>query len=328
MLNNGKGTSHVHDDIISVENLLGAWREFVRGKRKKEDVQVFQAMLMDNILRLHADLKIGAYRHGRYEAFRVCDPKPRDIHKAMVRDRLVHHAIYRILYPLFDRAWIADSYSCRNDKGVHRAMRRFDDYAKRASKNNTRTCWVLKCDIKKFFASVDHTLLLTIVGRRITDPRTRALIAEVVGSFRSTASGKGLPLGNLTSQLLVNAYMNEFDQWVKHTLREKYYMRYADDFVVLSPSREHLRTVLARMREFLASRLLLEMHPRKVSIRTLASGIDFLGWVHFFDHRVLRTSTKRRMLRHKDLRTDAVRRSYRGLLQHGNAHAISAQAGL
>ena len=208
--------THNYDSIISVENLLGAWSEFVRGKRKKKDVQEFQHSLMDNILALHNDLKDGTYKHRPYHAFKISDPKPRDIHKATVRDRLVHHAIYRQLYPFFDHTFIADSYSCRKGKGTHRAMNRFRQFAYKVSKNHTRTAWVLKCDIKKFFASIDQDILLGIVGRYIPDSRINNLLAEVVGSFRTSGiqdshmtlyypTGKynvirvGLPLGNLTS---------------------------------------------------------------------------------------------------------------------------------
>lgn len=134
-----------------------------------------------------------------------------------------------------------------------------------------------------------------------------------------------MPLGNLTSQLLVNVYMNEFDQFVKHTLKAKYYIRYADDFVVMSPDRENLVTFLPRIRIFLFERLCLDLHPHKVSISTFASGVDFLGWVHFTDHRVLRTATKRRMMRNLDGETNETRlQSYRGLLSHGNARKLAA----
>ena len=131
--------AHTYEDIISVENLLSAWKEFVRGKRKKKDVQEFQYRLMDNILELHRELKDGTYRHGGYKAFKISDPKPRDIHKASVRDRLLHHALYRQLYPFFDRTFIPDSYSCRLRKGTHRAMNRF--VRLRKFQNHTRTCW-------------------------------------------------------------------------------------------------------------------------------------------------------------------------------------------
>jgi len=316
--------SHTYDGIISVENLLAAWKEFLKGKRKKQDVQEFQYGLMENVLALHRDLKNKTYRHGGYHAFKIADPKPRDIHKALVRDRLLHHALYRKLYPFFDRTFISDSYSCRKGKGTHRAMRTFKRYANRASKNGTKTLWVLKCDIRKFFASVDQRILFEMLRRRIPDEDILRLIERVIESFSSTAPGKGLPLGNLTSQLLVNVYMNEFDQFVKHRLKAKYYIRYADDFVILSRDREWLESILPRISGFLLDELHLALHPEKVSIDTLAAGIDFLGWVHFSDHRVLRTNTKRKMLRNIRGREkeDAVMQSYLGMLSHGNTQKL------
>lgn len=297
----------------------------MRGKRKKQDVQEFQYKLMGNVFALHCDLTGGKYRHGLYEAFKISDPKPRDIHKATVRDRLLHHALYRKLYPFFDRTWIADSYSCRKGKGTHRAMGRFMQLAAKVSRNHTRTCWVLKCDIKKFFASIDHRIINDIVGRYIPDERICALVAEVIGSFHSTKEGKGLPLGNLTSQLLVNVYMNEFDQFVKHRLRINHYVRYADDFVILSASRSDLEVLLPRIQTFLDAKLSLALHPDKVSIQTFASGIDFLGWVHFPDHRVLRTSTKRRMQKRVSRleKESPTIQSYAGMLEHGNAWMLT-----
>jgi retron-type reverse transcriptase len=304
--------------------LLAAWEEFVRGKRKKKDVQEFQHRLMGNILTLHRELACGLYRHGEYHAFKISDPKPRDIHKALVRDRLLHHALYRMLYPFFDRTFIADSYSCRRAKGTHRAMNRFRVFARKVSHNDTRTCWILKCDIRKFFASIDQRILLDIIAARIPDERIVGLIAEIVGSFHMNERGKGLPLGNLTSQLLVNVYMNEFDQFVKHELKAKCYVRYADDFVILDATRLNLVRVLPLISRFLDSRLKLSLHPDKVCIRSFASGVDFLGWVHFPDHRVLRTSTKRRMTNRLQGANDAVRASYKGLLRHGNTKKILA----
>ena len=303
-----------------MENLLLAWREFVRGKRNKKDVQEFGYALMTNILALHRDLKGNTYTHGAYEAFKVNDPKPRDIHKAAVRDRLLHHALYRKLYPFFDSTFISDSYSCRRGKGTHKAMQRFMQYAHTVSKNNTRTCFVLKCDIKKFFASVDQRILIGILRTRIKDDGILNLLHNIIGSFSSTTLGKGLPLGNLTSQLLVNIYMNEFDQHAKHTLKATHYIRYADDFVILSHDRKTLETFLTKMRQFLEEKLALTLHPNKVSIETLSSGVDFLGWVHFPDHRVLRTNTKKRMLRRMRglAKDETVVRSYRGLLRWGN----------
>ena len=290
---------------------------------------------MDNILALHRDLKEGTYKHGGYQAFKIADPKPRDIHKASVRDRLLHHALYRMLYPFFDRTFAADSYSCRKGKGTHRAMGRFRSFANTVSRGQTCTCWVLKCDVRKFFASIDQKVLLNIVHSYIPDERTVAFLKEVIISFRIPQSftvvenrgilQKGLPLGNLTSQLLVNIYMNEFDQFAKHTLKAKYYIRYADDFVILSQDKEWLEQIKRDITLFLWERLKLELHPNKVFIKTFASGVDFLGWIHFPDHRVLRTSTKRRMLaRTRGCENINVIGSYLGLLSHGNGRKLAA----
>jgi len=315
--------THSYESIISVENLLTAWTEFVRGKRKKADVQLFQYNLMSNILSLHHDLKHYMYRHGGYEHFIVTDPKRRDIHKASVRDRLLHHALYRVLYPYFDRKFIPDSYSCRNGKGAHRAMNQFRIFANSVSKNQIKTCWILKCDIKKFFASIDHEILLQILEKHIRDREILNLLKIVIRSFETT-SGKGLPLGNLTSQLLVNVYMNELDQFVKHELRAEHYIRYADDFVLLNQSRNNLVETFRYIERFLRAKLALELHPHKVSINTLASGVDFLGWIHFPHHRVLRSVTKCRMFKGvqgKEIESPTVQ-SYLGLLKHGNSYIL------
>jgi RNA-directed DNA polymerase len=307
---------------------LSSWYEFLRGKRSKKDVVLFSVSLMDNIFSLHHDLQSKTYTHSPYTAFKINDPKPRDIHKALVRDRLLHHAIYRILYPYFDTKFIHDSYSCRVGKGTHRAIQRFEAFGHKVSKNNTRTCWVLKCDIRKFFASIDHNTLKTILAKHIQDVDTLSLLLNIIDSFstrQGLAENIGLPLGNLTSQLLVNVYMNEFDQYMKHTLKVKYYIRYADDFVILSDDKAYLENLLEQISLFLNENLKLQLHPNKVYIKTLASGVDFLGWVHFPKYRVLRTSTKRRMLR--NLKENAYKKesvsSYRGMLKYGEGYTLS-----
>lgn len=315
--------THKFEDIISIENLLEAWREFVRRKRDKRDVQEYYRHLMDNILELHQDLANHTYKHGGYQAFNICDPKPRNIHKAMVRDRLLHHAIYRILYPFFDRIFVSDSFSCRNNKGTHKALNRFRAMAYRASKNDTNTCWILKCDIKKFFANIDQTIMIKILERYIPDQKITWLLKEILVSFSATRPGVGLPLGNLTSQLFVNIYMNEFDQFVKRKLGAKYYIRYADDFLILSDDGQYLIDMVKPIREFLKDVLRLELHPNKIFIKTLNSGVDFLGWVNFFDHRVLRTTTKRRMFKRITHKIKCgTFDSYLGLLSHGNTQKL------
>src|SRR3989344_1967469 len=244
---------HNYEDIISLENLCLAWQEFIVGKKQRKDVQFFSRNLMDNILSLHEDLVNMSYRHGGYESFFVSDPKRRHIHKAGVCDRLLHHAIYRILYPFFDKIFINDSFSCRLGKGTHRAVNRLQALFYHISKNNTRTCWVLKCDIRKFFDSIDHGALLSILKGYIPDKDIILLLENIVESYRTVKhpllpppqnagdhERAGLPLGNLTSQLFANVYMNAFDQWVKHKLKASHYVRYADDFVFLSPDEQNV----------------------------------------------------------------------------------------
>jgi retron-type reverse transcriptase len=314
--------SSEYEHIISVQNLLEAWKEFVLGKKSRKDVQEFQRHLMSNIIALHTDLISKTYRHSLYEAFNISDPKPRNIHKASVRDRLLHHAIYKNMYPFFNRVFIADSYSCRFGKGTHKALNRFQDFARKASKNHSKTIWVLKCDIKKFFASIDHDILIRILNKYIVDKDIVWLLTEIITSFYSTGQGKGLPLGNLTSQLLVNVYMNEFDQYVKHILKQKYYVRYADDFIFVGTNKKNLVEVLHKVNAFLYERLALVVHRKKVSLETFASGVDFLGWVHFTDHCVLRTSTKKRMFKKLQNPSDSRLGSYLGMLSHGNSLKI------
>jgi retron-type reverse transcriptase len=281
--------------------------------------------LSDELHSLHNDLSEGVYKHGKYQHFKINDPKPRDIHKATVQDRLLHHAIHRQLYPIFDHAFIADSYSCRKGKGLHLALDRFTALACKVSQNNKKTCWILKCDVKKFFASIDHEILLNLLSERITDQKVLDLLYNIISSFKNE-TGRGLPLGNLTSQLFANIYLNNLDQYIKHKLKTKFYIRYADDFVILSDNQDDLIRLLPKIEEFLQIDLKLKLHPDKVFIKTLASGIDFLGWIHFPHHRVLRTKTRRRIEQRISQKPNDKRlQSYLGLLQHGNAHKISDQ---
>ncbi|OGH84461.1 MAG: hypothetical protein A2261_00290, partial [Candidatus Magasanikbacteria bacterium RIFOXYA2_FULL_44_8] len=326
---------------INLENLLSAWLEFIVGKKNKKDVRFFHRDLMDNIISLHTDLKSGTYHHGDYESFFVNDPKRRHIHKASVRDRLVHHAIYRILYPFFERTFIGDSYSCRVDKGTHRAIERFRAVVYKVGQNHTRTCWILKCDIRKFFASIDHKILLGILSEYIPDKDIMCLLGEVVGSYETDRDSSspfglarndsccgdgrrfGLPLGNLTSQLFANVYMNVFDQFVKHKLKVKNYIRYADDFVFLSEDKLWLENLIPQIQNFLSKELKLTLHPDKLFLQTIASGVDFLGWVNFTDHHVLCGTTKKRMMRRVcEHPTDETLQSYLGMLGWGNGTII------
>ncbi|MBI4276747.1 group II intron reverse transcriptase domain-containing protein [Candidatus Uhrbacteria bacterium] len=347
------------EEIISVENLFAAWREFRKGKRKKRDVQHFERHLEDNLFQLHDDLWRGQYCHGPYERFHIFDPKHRIIHKATVRDRVVHHAVSRILSPVFEPSFIFDSYSCRLEKGTHAAVHRLEFFVRKVSRNYTRPCWALKIDIAKFFDSMDHTILLRLLSRRITDTHTLALLRNIISSFsvspvdkiaereressghpgsgagihdrflldpRLCGDDRGVPIGNLTSQLFANVYLNPLDHFVKEILRVPYYLRYTDDCIMLHHNPVQLVALLPAIRSFLHGHLALDLHLRKITLRKLRQGIDFLGYATLPHYRVLRTRTKRRMFRRlmiQDERREARVQSYLGMLQHCHSHTFS-----
>src|SRR3989344_2872050 len=256
LLGGGLNGHDLFDRMVSLENLFVAWREFRRGKRARPDIQQFEIHLEDHLFSLHDELARGVYTHDSYTPFYITDPKLRHIHKATVRDRVVDHAVFRILEPLFDKTLIHDSYSCRTGKGSHRAVLRLEQYIRSFIRNHRQPGYALKCDIRKFFDSIDQRVLLDVIGARIKDQSVIRLIQIILDSF-SREPGTGLPLGNVTSQLFANIYMNEFDQWMKHRIKAKHYLRYCDDFIVLGSETVELLRIVEMMKEFLNQRLRL-----------------------------------------------------------------------
>ncbi len=306
------------EQICSIENIFAAWARFSDGKRSKADVMAFELRLEDNLFSLRDSLSFGEYRHDPYEPFTIFDPKQRRIHKATVKDRVVHQAIVNVIEPFFESRFIHDSYSCRVGKGTHAAVERLRYFLRQASRNNTRTVHALKCDIRRFFASVDHSTLLFLLEKRIGDNQTIELLKNIIGSF-FISKGKGIPLGNLTSQLFANIYLHELDRYAKISLQEKHYLRYCDDFIILSESRERLSGVTKSLDDFLNQALSLQLHPKKVFIRTWAQGIDFLGYVLFPHATVVRINTAERMLRSAN--EDNIN-SYLGVCSHADAFEL------
>jgi len=333
---------NLFNKIISLDNLFLAWTEFRKDKQQKPDVQKFEFSLEQNIFQLHYELETKTYKHGPYLGFYISDPKLRHIHKATVRDRVLHHAIFQTLNPLFDPTFISASFSCRLNKGTHKGVIALEKMMRQESKNYTRTCWVLKCDVKKFFDSINHQVLLKLLGNKINDSDTMWLLKEIIGSFSTKKSDLftqlGVPIGNLTSQLFANVYMNEFDQFMKHQLKVKHYARYTDDFVIVSTNRKYLSNLLTPIRLFLKNQLTLELHPSKISIRKCSYGVDFLGYTVLPHYRLVRTKTKQRIF--KKVRRNRERleaglisqesfeqslQSYFGVLKHCQGHKISQE---
>lgn len=308
----------IYSKIFSLDNLFSAWDEFRHGKERKLDVQEFALNLEDNIFALHQQLVNVSYQHSAYQAFYVHDPKRRHIFKAPVRDRVLHHAIVRVIGKFFEKSFIFDSYSSRFGKGTHRAVKRLRYFAWKLSRNNTRTVWALQCDIKKYFDTVNHKQLITLLKLKIDDYRVVELLGAIINSLEITP-GNGIPLGNLTSQLFSNIYLDCLDQQIKRGWAVKYYLRYNDDFVILSANREYLEKLIPVISRFLSEKLCLKLHAQKISIKSWQQGIDWLGYVSFPYHTILRTRTKRRILRRV---TAANRSSYLGVLSHCRSRGI------
>lgn len=307
-----------YGDLITLENLFLSWCEFKKGKTKRQDVQEFEFNLEDNIFELYQELKNQTYKHSNYQSFYVSDPKMRHIHKAEIRDRIVHHLISKYLEQIYDQTFIYDSYSCRKDKGTHKAVNRLKQFSLKQSKNNRINFYCLKCDIKKFFDSVDHRILIKILKQKIKDEDILWLIKEIIDSFQKDKN-KGIPLGNLTSQYFANIYLNELDKFIKHKLKIKHYIRYTDDFVVLSINKDYSLNFIRPINDFLNNKLNLFLHPDKIIIRKYKQGIDFLGYVTLPHYRVLRTKTKKRMFRRINNKNI---QSYLGVLKHCCGHKL------
>lgn len=333
---------NLFNSLIQPEHLFYSWEEFKRDKGLKEDILLFEKKLESEIFKLYRELKTETYKHSGYESFYISDPKLRHIHKATVKDRVVHHAIMHTLYPLYDKTFIDNSFSCRVGKGTHKGVLALKNMIIKSSKNNTRTVYILKCDVEKFFDSVHHIILIEILRQRIKDEKLMRLLIEVIESFasdRSTLFDRvGLPIGNLTSQLFANIYMDKFDQYMKHQLKVKYYPRYTDDFVIVSEDKEHLDNLKSDISRFLNKSLKLTIHPKKITIRKYTHGIDFLGHVSFPHHTLIRKRTLKRATRRinekivlyktgalEKEKLEATLNSYLGVLSHANAYRFGEE---
>jgi len=334
LIGGGIKRKSLFEEVISLKNLFLSWGEFKKGKNKKKDVIEFKCDFKNKIFELYNELKRKKYHHSAYYSFCVKDPKLRHIHKATVRDRILHHAVFRILYPIFDKSFIFDSYSCRINKGTHKAVNRLQYFANKVSKNNTKDCFILKCDIKKYFDSVNHDILTSLIRDKIKDKNIMWLIDVIINSY-STFSIIGIPLGNITSQLFANIYLNELDKYIKQELKIKYYIRYCDDFLILSTNRNYLKNLICKVGDYLDKKLNLSLHPNKITITKYRQGIDFLGYIIFPYHRVLRVKTKKRMIRNIQQRLlcynkgeitkesfNQTVKSYAGVLKHCDSHKI------
>lgn len=284
-----KTYTNLYENGFSFEALLQAYKRARRGKRYRVVALTFAEHLEANILALRNALYSGTYQQGPYHKFIVHDAKKRHIQAAPFRDRVVHQAVHAVLEPLFDQSFIFDSYACRKGKGTLAAIERFEQFAR----SNT---YVLTGDISKYFASIDHGILLQLLAKRIRDKKMLHLCEVVVNSSHET-QGKGIPIGNLTSQLFANVYLNELDQFVKHTLGAQAYVRYMDDFVVMSNNKVFLHDARLQIEAFARDTLALTLHPKKSEVIPLRVGIEYLGYRIFPLYRKLKKVTVQRFIK-------------------------------
>ena len=286
---------NLYGKVCSYENLFLAFRKARKGKSDKWYVKRFEVDLDNELLRLKRELEELAYEPRPLKRFIIRDPKTRVIHASHFRDRVVHHALCNVLEPIFDRTFMHDSYANRKGKGGLAALDRFDEFKRKASQNgrlvrgakdnNMVVGYVLKADIRHYFPSVDHDVLIAIIGKKIKDENVLWLIRKILAN-NDPALPKGMPIGNQTSQFFANIYLNELDYFVKHVLKARFYLRYVDDFVILDMSEARLTLFRGEINEFLKQRLKLELHEEKSQVYPLHKGIPLLGFRMFYHYRI------------------------------------------
>ena len=314
------------EQLTSFPNLLTAASRAQRGKRTRPNVSVFRLDLEAQLLRLQEELRTHTYHPGRYRSFIVYEKKPRLISAAPFRDRVVHHALCNIIEPIFDRAFLFDSYACRKGKGTHAAVERASLYARRFQ-------YVLKCDVEKYFPSIDHAILFERIERTIWDQDVLWLVRLIIDEsppqppvmhyFPGDAwwtpfdRARGIPIGNQTSQFFANVYLDGLDHFAKETLRLPGYIRYVDDFLVFHQEKAVLHEVQQILADYCEG-LRLRLHPRKCLVAPIAKGFSFLGYRMFPTHRRIDTGNVRRFKRRL--------RGYRAAVASGTLPVDTARA--
>lgn len=340
-----KTYKNLYPEIINFENLYESWRKARRGKQYKTTVAKFGQDLDKELLKLQKELSAESWKPGGYRNFTVHETKRRKISAAPFRDRIVHHALIRVIEPLYEKRFIFDSYANRVGKGTHRALDRCTEFMQQYK-------YVLPCDIEQFFPAIDHSILKSILAHNILCSSTMSLCNEIIDSGADVLEDvydlrwfpndnlliagrkRGLPIGNLTSQFWANVYMNELDQFVKHKLRCKAYLRYVDDFLLFANDKVTLHKWLTEIVVFLHS-LRLTIHTNRAQPRPVQQGLTFLGFVIYPNYRLLKRSrgiSYRRHLRnlHKDFKSGNVDldklntsvMAWLGHVKHGDTWAL------
>ncbi|RLC74606.1 MAG: RNA-dependent DNA polymerase [Chloroflexi bacterium] len=314
-----KTYKNLYPCVYDFGNLYAAYRQARQGKRSRPDVAAFEFDMEHNLLQLQAELRDQTYRPGPYHNFYIREPKRRLVSAAPFRDRVVHHALCRVIEPIWEARFISTSFACRRGKGTHKALDQCHAWMRRYR-------YGFHGDIVKYFPSIDHQIMRSLLARRLADRQVMWLIDQILNSGAGIQAGeappvylpgddlfaalrpRGLPIGNLTSQFWANVYLHELDKFVKHELRCPAYLRYMDDVVLFSDDKTQLHDWKAAIQEFVTNRLRLLLHPRKSVVFPVRVGIDFCGFRIYPTHRRLRRSSVRRFVRRFRRQREAYRR--------------------
>ena len=299
-----KTYTNLYEKLCSLENLEKAFQKAKERKSHKSCVIKFEENLNQELNNLKKELETFTYKPKPLKKFIIRDPKTRVIHASAFRDRVIHHALILIIAPIFEPTFIYDSYANQINKGTHKAVLRFDKFKRKVSQSgrlvsnnynnkNLVRGFVFKADIKHYFDTVDHKILISIIKRNIKDKKVIWLIRQILNNFNTEIKGKGMPLGNLTSQFFANVYLNDLDYYIKHELKAKYYIRYVDDFVILHKDKKTLEEYKIKINGYIKN-LKLELHPTKSKILPLRNGLTMLGYRIFYHHKLLRKSNIRK----------------------------------
>lgn len=292
--------------ITAFENLLLAWRKARRGKRSRPEVAAFGLNLERELLQLQRELLDGSYAPGPYRQFTIYERKPRVISAAPFRDRVVHHALMNLIEPALDPSFIDDCYACRVGKGVHKAVDRYQQWARRYA-------YVLKVDVKRYFPSIDHLILKALLRRRLKDPPVLRVLEQIIDGGARPAMEyvapfpgddlltplerpRGIPIGNLTSQFFANLYLTEIDHRIKENWGAPAYLRYVDDLYFLADCKAQLWRLCAKLQDALAA-VRLSLHPNKIQLQRSSERVDVFGYLVSRQRRWLRNDNGFRFAR-------------------------------
>jgi RNA-directed DNA polymerase len=299
----------LEDCFIKADELFQAYFDCRSNKRRTANAMAFEVDYESKLIQLLNDINTGNYYPGKSIAFIVNNPVKREIFAADFRDRVVHHLIINKLNPLLEKDFINDSYACRIGKGMHYGIKRVDTFIRRCSQNYKEDCYILKLDIQAFFMNINRKLLFDKLHNYILDkyhypdqkivldlcrkiifysPIDNCIIKGVKSDWNGLPKSKslfntpkdcGLPIGNLTSQVFANFYLNSFDHFIKHNLKTRHYGRYVDDFVIVHKDKEYLKSIIPKIKSFLADKLFLTLHPHKIYLQHYSKGVKYLGAV-------------------------------------------------